>query len=166
MVRECARTPRESTLRGRAQFRGNRAQYGGAASYPDYRAAIDDPKIDAVVVAVPPAFHLALTRQALAAGKHVLVEKPAFPRTDDYAAAAAARFAGDASMTPPSTIRCAAAEPLVAAPRTSHEASAPAIDPLPRRPTMTTSSTGGNEGGSYTPRPGSAIRCPKMAKYR
>ena len=34
--------------------------------------------VDAVVVAVPPRFHLPLTLQALEAGKHVLVEKPAF----------------------------------------------------------------------------------------
>lgn len=57
---------------------------GGFRSYSDYLSAIDDPAIDAVVVAVPPRFHLDLTLRALAAGKHVLVEKPAFPRLEDY----------------------------------------------------------------------------------
>lgn len=61
-----------------------RAQYAGAQSFAGYRSAIEDPNIDGVVVAVPPAFHLDLTLQALAAGKHVLVEKPAFPRMEDY----------------------------------------------------------------------------------
>lgn len=46
-----------------------------------------------MVVAVPPAFHRDLVLQALAAGKHVLVEKPAFPRLEDYRAVAAARDA-------------------------------------------------------------------------
>jgi len=59
-------------------------ELGGQASYDSYSAAIDDPRTDAVVIAVPPRFHLDLTLQALRAGKHVLVEKPAFPRTDDY----------------------------------------------------------------------------------
>ena len=68
-------------------------QYGGVASYGDYRSAIEDPRIDAVVVAVPPAFHLDLALQALGAGKHVLVEKPAFPRMDDFRTVAAARDA-------------------------------------------------------------------------
>ena len=67
------------------------ARYGGACSYGDYAAAIADPKVDAVVVAVPPAFHLDLTLQALAAGKHVLVEKPAFPTMEGYRAALEAR---------------------------------------------------------------------------
>jgi predicted dehydrogenase len=58
--------------------------YGGAAAYSDYTAAIDDPHVDAVVIANPPRFHLDLTLQALAAGKHVLVEKPAYLRLDDY----------------------------------------------------------------------------------
>lgn len=59
-------------------------KYRGTASYGDYAEAIADPNIDAVVIAVPPAFHLNLTLQALAAGKHVLVEKPAFPAMGDY----------------------------------------------------------------------------------
>ncbi len=59
-------------------------RYRGAESYGDYAAAIDDPRVDAVVIAVPPRFHLDLTLRALEAGKHVLVEKPAFLRMDDY----------------------------------------------------------------------------------
>jgi len=66
-------------------------RYGGVASFADYGRAIDDPAIDAVVVAVPPRFHLDLTLRALAAGKHVLVEKPAFLNMDDYQSAVAAR---------------------------------------------------------------------------
>jgi UDP-N-acetylglucosamine 3-dehydrogenase len=66
-------------------------QYGGVASYGDYASAIADPRVDAVVVAVPPVFHLELTLQALAAGKHVLVEKPAFKTMEDFRRVAAAR---------------------------------------------------------------------------
>lgn len=56
----------------------------GVGSFADYERAIVDPSVDAVVVAVPPKFHLELTLRALAAGKHVLVEKPAFLSLDDY----------------------------------------------------------------------------------
>lgn len=59
-------------------------EYRGTGSYSDYADAINDPNVDAVVIAVPPSFHLNLTLQALSAGKHVLVEKPAFPTTGDY----------------------------------------------------------------------------------
>ena len=59
-------------------------RYGGAGVYSDYRSAIEDPRIDGVVLAVPPRFHLDLSVQALGAGKHVLVEKPAYLRMDDY----------------------------------------------------------------------------------
>ena len=59
-------------------------RFQGEASYSAYEAAINDPRVDAVVVAVPPRFHLDLTLRALAAGKHVLVEKPAFLTLDDY----------------------------------------------------------------------------------
>jgi len=67
------------------------ARYGGACSYSDYTSALADPNVDAVVVAVPPSLHLDLTLQALAAGKHVLVEKPAFPTMEGYRAVLEAR---------------------------------------------------------------------------
>jgi predicted dehydrogenase len=66
-------------------------EFGGAGSYADYAAAIEAPDIDAVVIAVPPRYHLMLTLAALAARKHVLVEKPAYPRLEDYDTVIAAR---------------------------------------------------------------------------
>ncbi|MEP6814652.1 MAG: Gfo/Idh/MocA family oxidoreductase [Marmoricola sp.] len=68
-------------------------RYGGAAAYGSYADALRDPAVDAVVVAVPPKFHRELTLAALRAGKHVLVEKPAFVRTQDYQAVLTAREA-------------------------------------------------------------------------
>src|SRR4051812_40954768 len=61
-----------------------RSQYSGFASFGDYTSAIEDPRVDGVVIAVPPRFHLELTLAALRAGKHVIVEKPAFLRMEDY----------------------------------------------------------------------------------
>ncbi len=45
-------------------------------TYSDYRELLKDPEIDAVSVATPNKFHLEPTLLALAAGKHVLCEKP------------------------------------------------------------------------------------------
>jgi predicted dehydrogenase len=77
--------------RDRAKADEYRRRFGGAGSYADYSAAIADPNVDAVVVAVPPRMHLDLTLRALAAGKHVLVEKPAFTRMEEYATVVDAR---------------------------------------------------------------------------
>lgn len=79
--------------RDRERAEAFRSRYSGFASYPDYASAMADPQVDAVVVAVPPRFHLELVLRALAAGKHVVVEKPAFPRLADYHTAMAARDA-------------------------------------------------------------------------
>ncbi len=46
------------------------------ATYASYAAMLADPLVEAVIIGVADQFHVALTRQALAAGKHVLVEKP------------------------------------------------------------------------------------------
>ena len=65
----------------------------GGASYPSYDAAINTPDVDIVAVVTPPDSHAELTLSALAAGKHVVLEKPAFLRAADVdqVAAAAAR---------------------------------------------------------------------------
>jgi predicted dehydrogenase len=66
-------------------------RFSGKGGYGDYLSAIADPHVDAVVVAVPPAHHLDLTLRALEAGKHVLVEKPAFVTLADYETVRTAR---------------------------------------------------------------------------
>jgi predicted dehydrogenase len=42
----------------------------------DYNHILNDPSIDAVVIATPPVSHFTFTQKALNAGKHVFVEKP------------------------------------------------------------------------------------------
>ena len=45
-------------------------------SYPRYDDMLADPQVEAVIIAVADQFHMSLALQAVAAGKHVLVEKP------------------------------------------------------------------------------------------
>lgn len=45
-------------------------------SYGDFSAMLADADVEAIIIAVADQFHVPLCRQALAAGKHVLVEKP------------------------------------------------------------------------------------------
>ena len=87
---------RDDVIRSYASRDGLKAEaccrrHLGRGSYDSYSAAIEDPAVDAVVIAVPPRFHLDLTLQALSAGKHVLVEKPAYLRMEDYERVRAAR---------------------------------------------------------------------------
>jgi predicted dehydrogenase len=56
---------------------------GGGGSFGSYAAALADGRMDAAFVATPPHLHLELTLAALAQGKDVIVEKPAFPRAAD-----------------------------------------------------------------------------------
>jgi predicted dehydrogenase len=58
----------------------------GSGAFSSYASALEDARVDAVLVATPPAFHLEWTLRALAAGKHVIVEKPPFPRAADFSA--------------------------------------------------------------------------------
>lgn len=52
--------------------------YGGSGWFNSYESGMADGRIDAVVIATPTFSHLELTMAALRAGKHVIVEKPAF----------------------------------------------------------------------------------------
>jgi predicted dehydrogenase len=66
-----------------------------ARAESDLATVLDDPTIEAVVLATPAVAHAAQARQALAAGKHVLVEKPlALSAGDADSVVTAARAAG------------------------------------------------------------------------
>ena len=51
-------------------------RFGVARRYGDYAELIEAGGVDAVAVCVPPRFHAEVAQAALAAGKHVFVEKP------------------------------------------------------------------------------------------
>lgn len=48
----------------------------GCAYYDDYHALIDSPRVDAIAIVAPPAFHEAIVTAACQAQKHIVIEKP------------------------------------------------------------------------------------------
>lgn len=48
----------------------------GTKAYRDYRQVLDDPEVDAVLIATPEHWHHRMTLDAMAAGKDIYVEKP------------------------------------------------------------------------------------------
>ena len=59
------------------------ARYGFERAETDWRAVVDSTAVDAVSVAVANSLHREITEAALAAGKHVLCEKPLAPSVGD-----------------------------------------------------------------------------------
>ncbi len=53
-----------------------RAEHLGLRCYPHHHAMLKDPNVDAVLISTPTAMHHDHASDALAAGKHVMVEKP------------------------------------------------------------------------------------------
>lgn len=53
-----------------------RRLYPGIATTTQYEALVNDPELDAVVIATPVRFHFPMAKAALNAGKHVFIEKP------------------------------------------------------------------------------------------
>ena len=64
-------------------------RFPGIQTTEDYRVLLAEPNIDAVVIATPTSTHAQIVREALAAGKHVLVEKPLCTTTAEAEALAA-----------------------------------------------------------------------------
>lgn len=63
-------------IKGNFGAPGEFVHLGEIARYSDWRQLVADPTIDLVDVCLPPAMHPEVAIAALAAGKHVLVEKP------------------------------------------------------------------------------------------
>lgn len=72
-------------------------QYHAAPHY-DYRALLDQPDIDVVTICTPSGLHAQMAIDALAAGKHVLVEKPIALSLDDANRMIAAATAADRKL--------------------------------------------------------------------
>lgn len=64
-------------------------------TFSGYDAMLDDPGVDAVIIATADAFHVELSKQALLAGKHVLCEKPLATTVEEAEELAAVARAGD-----------------------------------------------------------------------
>lgn len=59
-----------------AEARARAWGFPDARVYPDYRPLLDDPNVDAVEILLPHHLHAEVTLAALAAGKHVSLQKP------------------------------------------------------------------------------------------
>lgn len=60
-----------------------RSRFGFERATGDWRALIDDPRVDIVDITAPNALHKQIALAALAAGKHVYCEKPLAPLASD-----------------------------------------------------------------------------------
>lgn len=74
------------------------AEEHGGRSYGDWRALLDDPTVDAVVIATPHHLHEEIAVAAARAGNHVLLEKPMAPSLSSCDAILAAADAGGGKL--------------------------------------------------------------------
>jgi len=77
-----------------------RRRHPGVWVEDDLDAALADPRIEAVAIATPPHTHYSLVSKALAAGKHVLVEKPLAKSAEEGAKLIAQAEQADLVMMP------------------------------------------------------------------
>ncbi len=59
-------------------------KYKGKGFFSSYTAAIQSPDVSVVFICTPPDSHLALSIEAMTAGKHVICEKPSFFHSTDF----------------------------------------------------------------------------------
>lgn len=95
-IRRCANARLQAVAsRDSAKLDEFRALFGDFKAHSSYEALLDDPDVDAVYIPLPNSLHCAWTLRALAAGKHVLCEKPlALDAAQGEQMVAAARASG------------------------------------------------------------------------
>lgn len=82
-LRSIGGTARFHASRDLARAEAMNARCSGDGAFGSYEAALADRRVTCAVVATPPVSHLEWTLAALAAGKDVVVEKPAFLHSSD-----------------------------------------------------------------------------------
>lgn len=88
-----------------------RSAYGFERGTDDWRVLVNDPKVEAIVIASPQSTHRAIAEAAFALGKPVLCEKPmGASRADSEAMVAAAEAAGAINMAAYNYIRTPATQ--------------------------------------------------------
>lgn len=88
-----------------------RAAYGFARATDDWRALVEDPRVEAVVIAAPQETHREIAEAAFARGKPVMCEKPLGASVEDARAmVAAAEASGAANMVAFNYIRTPASQ--------------------------------------------------------
>ena len=56
----------------------------GEKAYANYNDAIEDDWADVIMICTPPKYHFDLAKQALLAGKHIIIEKPPLLKSSDF----------------------------------------------------------------------------------
>lgn len=88
-----------------------RAAYGFSRATDDWKVLVNDPAVEAIVIATPQSTHRAVAEAAFALGKPVLCEKPMGASTEDaLAMVAAAEQSGRANMVGYNYIRTPASQ--------------------------------------------------------
>jgi len=94
-----------------ASAEGYRMAYGFARATDDWRVLVNDPRVEAIVIATPQETHREIALAAIALGKPVLCEKPmGATRSDAEAMVAAAESAGVTNMVAYNYIRTPASQ--------------------------------------------------------
>ena len=76
--------PRSYASRDADKARSFAERHGGARAFGSYEQALASDDVTVAMVVTPPSSHLDWTLAALEAGKHVIVEKPAFLDTSEF----------------------------------------------------------------------------------
>ncbi|MFN5698879.1 MAG: Gfo/Idh/MocA family protein [Cyanobacteriota bacterium] len=82
-LRDCAATEPVALWHPRPERLERACRASGLPGHQDFDRLLADPAIDAVVIATPPGPRFELARSALAAGKHLLLEKPVAVLTEE-----------------------------------------------------------------------------------